>query len=282
MEALADARRMRVAFLGLGIMGSRMAANLAARRLRADRLDAHAARRPTRWAAEHGGTAAATPGRGGRGRGRRRSRWSSTAPQVATVLLGDAGRAAARHAAALCVDMSTIAPSAARAIAAELGERGRRLHRRAGHRLLAEGRGRHADDHGRRPAPRTSSAHGRCSRRWASWSLHVGAARSRADDQGHQQRRRGGATRGGRPGAGRWPTRPGSTSTRSSGHAGAGLRRLDDARAQGRPMRDARLRRRSSSSSTCSRTCASASRRPGAGSPFGAAPLRATRSTRAL
>ena len=46
------------------------------------------------------------------------------APEVEAVLLGDRGAAAALRAGALCVDMSTIAPSAALAIGERLRERG--------------------------------------------------------------------------------------------------------------------------------------------------------------
>ena len=48
--------------------------------------------------------------------------------------------------------MSTIAPTAGRAIGERLRRRRRRLPRRAGVRLAAQGRGRHAHDHGRRRA----------------------------------------------------------------------------------------------------------------------------------
>ena len=48
------------------------------------------------------------------------------------------------------------------------------VHGRAGDRVVAEGRGRDADDHGGRRASATSSARGRCSRRWASWSCTSG------------------------------------------------------------------------------------------------------------
>jgi 3-hydroxyisobutyrate dehydrogenase len=114
---------MKVAFLGLGIMGSRQAANLARagheltvyNRTR-EKADA--------WAAEHGGTVAATP------------REAATeaevlftmvvdGPQVQEVLLE--GPDAAVHGAregAVFVDMSTIAPSQTKAIGARLAERG--------------------------------------------------------------------------------------------------------------------------------------------------------------
>ena len=97
--------------------------------------------------------------------------------QVEAVLLGaraSARRRRTRLGRSLCIDMSTIGPTAARRIGAALAERGVALRRRARDGLLAEGRGRHAHDHGRRGADATSSARGRCSRRWASWSSTSG------------------------------------------------------------------------------------------------------------
>ena len=116
---------MRVAFLGLGIMGSRMAANLAraGHDLRVwNRTTATA----TAWAAEHGGTVAATPAEAAA---------DACAvitmvvdgPQVEALLLGPDGAAQTAEPGTLCIDMSTIAPRDARRIGAALVERGLRF-----------------------------------------------------------------------------------------------------------------------------------------------------------
>ena len=107
---------MRVGWIGLGIMGSRMAANL---RRAGHELVVHNRTRETAdaWAAEHGAEVADSPG-------------DIAAEVVITMLvdgdqveealLGPAG--AARNAAdeTLFVDMSTIGPDAARSIGARL------------------------------------------------------------------------------------------------------------------------------------------------------------------
>ena len=110
---------MRVAWLGLGIMGSRQAAHLVRgghevtvwNRTRAT-ADA--------WAAEHRATVADTPAEAA-GRADVVFTMLVDGPQVAEVL-GDAGRDGL-----LCVDMSTIGAPAARAIAADLEARGARV-----------------------------------------------------------------------------------------------------------------------------------------------------------
>lgn len=116
---------MNVAFLGLGIMGSRMAVHL----VRAghhvvvwNRTAATAAS----WASEYGGEAAGTAADAGRDADVVVT-MVVDGPQVEEVLLGEHG--AARHApeGTLFVDMSTIAPSDSRRIAARLGERGMRF-----------------------------------------------------------------------------------------------------------------------------------------------------------
>jgi 3-hydroxyisobutyrate dehydrogenase len=112
----------RIGFLGLGIMGSRMAANVA-RAGSPLSVWTHTPGKAERWAAEHGATAFATP--------------AEVAvhsdivvsmvvdgEQVASVLLGEQGVIEAARAGLLCVDMSTIGPVDARRIAAALRERG--------------------------------------------------------------------------------------------------------------------------------------------------------------
>ncbi|HYI18953.1 MAG TPA: NAD(P)-dependent oxidoreductase [Solirubrobacteraceae bacterium] len=109
-------------FIGLGIMGSRMAANL----VRAG-YDVRAWNRTREtadaWAAEHGGTVAGSP---------REAADGATAvitmvvdgPQVEQVLLGEDGAAHGAAEGTLFVDMSTIAPQDTRRIGDALSERG--------------------------------------------------------------------------------------------------------------------------------------------------------------
>jgi 3-hydroxyisobutyrate dehydrogenase-like beta-hydroxyacid dehydrogenase len=110
----------RVGFIGLGIMGSRMAANLARAGFELTVWNRTAAT-TQEWAARHGATVAATP----------QALASNSdvvvtmvvdGPQVEAVLLGEEG--AGHGPGLLCVDMSTIGPAAAREIAARLEERG--------------------------------------------------------------------------------------------------------------------------------------------------------------
>jgi 3-hydroxyisobutyrate dehydrogenase-like beta-hydroxyacid dehydrogenase len=120
---MGDAPRVRVGFAGLGIMGSRMAANLRAagygltvwNRTRS---------KAERFATEQGAEVAESP-----------AALASVsdvvitmvvdAAQVEQVLLADGGVAAgARDDGLLCVDMSTIGPAATRRIGAELARRG--------------------------------------------------------------------------------------------------------------------------------------------------------------
>ncbi|MEY2533180.1 MAG: 3-hydroxyisobutyrate dehydrogenase [bacterium] len=111
----------RVGFIGLGIMGSRMAANL--RRAGFELVVFNRTReRAEAWAAEHGAAVAATPAEVGR-----RSDVVITmvvdGPQVEAMLLGPGGVAEAASPGTLCVDMSTIAPADTRRIGAALADR---------------------------------------------------------------------------------------------------------------------------------------------------------------
>ena len=114
-----------VGFIGLGIMGSRQAANLvragfdvAVYNRTRERADA--------WAAEHGGHVAATPGEVAE-----RSETVITmvvdGPQVEEMLLGDDGAVHGASPGTLFVDMSTIGPADTRRIAGALIERGHRF-----------------------------------------------------------------------------------------------------------------------------------------------------------
>ena len=108
----------RIAFLGLGIMGSRMARNL-----RAAGFDAVVWNRTRARAEELGGPIADTPAAAASGADVVIT-MVVDAPEVEAVLFGENGAAAALGEGALVVDMSTIAPSAVKAIAARLAEQG--------------------------------------------------------------------------------------------------------------------------------------------------------------
>jgi 3-hydroxyisobutyrate dehydrogenase-like beta-hydroxyacid dehydrogenase len=112
----------RVAFLGLGIMGSRMAANVARAGYELtvwNRTTATA----ERFASEHGATLAQTPADAAR---------DATVvftmvvdgEQVEQVLLGSRGAASTAQSGALFVDCSTIGPAATLRVAGVLAERG--------------------------------------------------------------------------------------------------------------------------------------------------------------
>jgi 3-hydroxyisobutyrate dehydrogenase len=112
----------RIGFLGLGIMGSRMAANV--RRAGYElTVWTHTPGKAERWAAEHGAQAAGTPAEVARASDIVVSMVVDGA-QVAAVLLGENGAIEAAREGLLCVDMSTIAPTETRQIGAALAERG--------------------------------------------------------------------------------------------------------------------------------------------------------------
>jgi len=111
----------RVGFLGLGIMGSRMAANIA----RAGyplTVWTHTPGKAERWAGEHGVLAASTPAEAAA-----QSDIVVTmlvdGGQVAETLLGHDGVAEGAHERLLCIDCSTIGPSPTRSIGEQLRER---------------------------------------------------------------------------------------------------------------------------------------------------------------
>jgi 3-hydroxyisobutyrate dehydrogenase-like beta-hydroxyacid dehydrogenase len=114
--------RTRVGFAGLGIMGSRMAANLVRAGYELGVWN-RTRERAEAWAAEHRAEVAATPAELAE-----RSDVLITmvvdGPQVRDVLLGPEGAVHGAHEGLLCVDMSTIAPADARDIGAQLAEAG--------------------------------------------------------------------------------------------------------------------------------------------------------------
>jgi 3-hydroxyisobutyrate dehydrogenase-like beta-hydroxyacid dehydrogenase len=111
----------RVGFLGLGIMGSRMAANVARAGFPLT-VWTHTPGKAERWAAEHGAAAVATPAEAAEKSDILIS-MVVDGEQVASVLLGEGGAIEAAHPGLLCVDMSTIAPPDTRRIGRRLAER---------------------------------------------------------------------------------------------------------------------------------------------------------------
>src|SRR5437763_4492602 len=111
----------RVGFIGLGIMGSRMAANLRRAGFELTVWN-RTPGRAREWAAVHGGTVADRPADVAAA-----SEVVVTmvvdGDQVERVLLGDGGVAEGARRGLLCVDMSTIGPHAARRIGAALSKR---------------------------------------------------------------------------------------------------------------------------------------------------------------
>ena len=113
----------RVGFIGLGIMGSRMAANL--RRAGFELVVWNrTAEKAQAWAGEHGAEVAETPSELG-ARCDRVITMVVDGAQVESVLLAEGpGAANAALDDVLFVDMSTIGPNAARQIASRLSDRG--------------------------------------------------------------------------------------------------------------------------------------------------------------
>ena len=112
----------RVAFAGLGIMGAPMAANLVRAGLEVA-VYTRTQEKAERFAAEHDtARAAATPADAARDADAFLS-IVPDAPQVDEVLFGDDGAAGALPEGALVVEMSTIAPTASRAVAERLAPR---------------------------------------------------------------------------------------------------------------------------------------------------------------
>ncbi len=116
---------MRVAFLGLGIMGSRMAVHVA-RSGHDLRLWTRTDGKAQAWADRNAGEAFATPAQAAADADAVIS-MVIDGPQVQEILLGADGAASKAPLGTLFLDMSTIAPDAAVMIAAELNARGHRF-----------------------------------------------------------------------------------------------------------------------------------------------------------
>jgi 3-hydroxyisobutyrate dehydrogenase-like beta-hydroxyacid dehydrogenase len=115
-------RPEKVAFLGLGIMGSRMAANLCRAGFEVHAWNRTRAR-AEELAAEHGALVADTPAQAAAETGLVITMVVDS-PEVEGVLFGQDGAAEGLGAGGLAIDMSTIAPTASRAIGERLRERG--------------------------------------------------------------------------------------------------------------------------------------------------------------
>jgi 3-hydroxyisobutyrate dehydrogenase-like beta-hydroxyacid dehydrogenase len=115
-------RPERIGFLGLGIMGSRMAANVARAGLRLA-VWTHTPGKAESWAAEHGAEALPSPAAVAE-RSDIVVSMVVDGEQVASILLGEDGLIESARPGLLAVDMSTIAPPDARRIGAELAVAG--------------------------------------------------------------------------------------------------------------------------------------------------------------
>jgi 3-hydroxyisobutyrate dehydrogenase-like beta-hydroxyacid dehydrogenase len=111
----------RIGFLGLGMMGSRMAANIARAGFELT-VWTHTAGKAERWAAEHGAQATTSPAEVAAQSDVIVSMVVDGA-QVASVLLGAGGVIEGARPGLLCVDMSTIGPAATVDIGTALSER---------------------------------------------------------------------------------------------------------------------------------------------------------------
>jgi 3-hydroxyisobutyrate dehydrogenase-like beta-hydroxyacid dehydrogenase len=112
----------RVAFCGLGIMGGPMAANVGRAGFELS-VWTRTAEKARRFGQEHGARAAATPAEAAEG-AQAVITMVPDSPQVESTLFGGDGAAAGLGEGALAIDMSTIAPSAAKAIGDRLAEQG--------------------------------------------------------------------------------------------------------------------------------------------------------------
>ena len=218
----------RIGFLGLGIMGSRMAANLQRAGFEVTVWN-RTRQTADDWAAEHGGQVGQSP-----------AAVAAVAdivftmvvdgPQVRELLLGNDGVGEGAEPGLLCIDCSTIGQAEAAGIGAELAARGLRLldapvtgsmpAARDGTLLIMVG-GDGADVAQARPALETIG----------KTVLHVGPLGVWPGDQGHQQLGRGRQSRDGRRGADRRQRR--RRRPRFAGRGDGGwLSRIADADAQ--------------------------------------------------
>ena len=110
----------RIGFLGLGIMGSRMAANIARAGYPLS-VWTHTAGKAESWAAGHGAQRVRDAGRGGGAQRHRREHGRGRRAGGGGAARARAACSRRRREGLLCVDMSTIGPPQARAIGAASG-----------------------------------------------------------------------------------------------------------------------------------------------------------------
>jgi 3-hydroxyisobutyrate dehydrogenase len=115
----------RIAFLGLGIMGSRMAANLARAGFELTVWN-RTQEKAERFCAEHRAALASSPAEAAAAADIAVT-MVVDGPQVREVLLGQQGVASGGRPGLLCIDCSTIGPTATREIGTELSGHGMRL-----------------------------------------------------------------------------------------------------------------------------------------------------------
>jgi 3-hydroxyisobutyrate dehydrogenase-like beta-hydroxyacid dehydrogenase len=114
--------RERIGFLGLGIMGSRMAANLARAGFELN-VWTHTPGKAERWAGEHGASAHATPAQVAAGSDIVVS-MVVDGDQVSSLMTGRGGVIEGAGSGLLCIDMSTISPVQTLRIGKALGGAG--------------------------------------------------------------------------------------------------------------------------------------------------------------
>jgi 3-hydroxyisobutyrate dehydrogenase-like beta-hydroxyacid dehydrogenase len=119
---MADGEARRAAFCGLGIMGGPMAANLVEAGFELS-VYTRTREKAERFAAAHGVRAAATPREAAEG-AHAVITMVPDAPEVEEILLGEQGAVHGLGEGGLAIDMSTIAPTAARAIGERLADDG--------------------------------------------------------------------------------------------------------------------------------------------------------------
>ena len=141
---------MKVAFLGLGVMGFPMAGHLAAAGHEVAVFNRTRAK-AERWAAQHGGRVAATPADAARAAAMVFACVGND-DDVRQITLGADGALAAMAPGAVFVDHTTTSARLAREIDAAARERGRALPRRAGVGRPVGRREGHPDRHGGRRA----------------------------------------------------------------------------------------------------------------------------------
>ena len=154
---------MKLAFLGLGVMGFPMAGHLA-RAGHDVTVYNRSAPKAQKWVETYGGKHAATPAAAARGADIVMMCVGND-DDVRAVATGADGALSGMAAGAILVDHTTASAEVAREVFAAAHAKGVAFPRRAGVRRTGRRRERQADDHGRRRRPPCSRAPKPCSRR---------------------------------------------------------------------------------------------------------------------